>query len=281
MSGPVRTSRAGCGHRASADVPAGLRGTGSPRHPATTPDGTGAGRRRGRSGPGRTPWAGARWSGPTGRPRVPVRRHGGPCAPRDRPGRRARRAPRGARAVRQRQDHAPLASSAASTGPRRHACWWTTARSRRLRRTSSWTCGGGPSRSSTRPSGSCRSSPPRRTSRCRCGSWHADPAERDARVAELLELVGPGGRGRGTGRTSCRAASSSASPSRARSRTGRACCSPTSPRASSTPTPGTAIMTLLRAVVRADGVTAIVATHDPVMLDVADRVVELRDGRLV
>jgi putative ABC transport system ATP-binding protein len=44
---------------------------------------------------------------------------------------------------------------------------------------------------------------------------------------------------------------------------------------------GHRIMTLIRAVVRADGVTAIVATHDPAMLDVADRVVELRDGRLV
>ncbi len=33
--------------------------------------------------------------------------------------------------------------------------------------------------------------------------------------------------------------------------------------------------------VRSEHVTAIVATHDPAMLDVADRVVELRDGRLV
>ena len=39
-------------------------------------------------------------------------------------------------------------------------------------------------------------------------------------------------------------------------------------------------MTLLRSIVRTEGVTAIVATHDPVMLDVADRVVELRDGKL-
>ena len=39
-------------------------------------------------------------------------------------------------------------------------------------------------------------------------------------------------------------------------------------------------MLLLRSVVRAEGVTAIVATHDPMMLDVADRVVELRDGEL-
>jgi putative ABC transport system ATP-binding protein len=28
-------------------------------------------------------------------------------------------------------------------------------------------------------------------------------------------------------------------------------------------------------------VTALVATHDPAMLDVADRVIELRDGRIV
>ena len=43
---------------------------------------------------------------------------------------------------------------------------------------------------------------------------------------------------------------------------------------------GHVIMLLLRDVVRTEGVTAVVATHDPVMLDVADRVVELRDGEL-
>ena len=44
---------------------------------------------------------------------------------------------------------------------------------------------------------------------------------------------------------------------------------------------GHVIMLLLRDVVRTEGVTAIVATHDPVMLDVADRVLELRDGELL
>jgi putative ABC transport system ATP-binding protein len=44
---------------------------------------------------------------------------------------------------------------------------------------------------------------------------------------------------------------------------------------------GHAIMGLLRRLVRLQGVTAIVATHDPAMLDVADRVVELRDGEVV
>jgi putative ABC transport system ATP-binding protein len=32
-------------------------------------------------------------------------------------------------------------------------------------------------------------------------------------------------------------------------------------------------------VVRSEGVTAIIATHDLLIIDLADRVVELRDGR--
>ncbi len=44
---------------------------------------------------------------------------------------------------------------------------------------------------------------------------------------------------------------------------------------------GHAIMTLLRGLVRSQGATAVVATHDPAMIDVADRVIELQDGRIV
>jgi putative ABC transport system ATP-binding protein len=44
---------------------------------------------------------------------------------------------------------------------------------------------------------------------------------------------------------------------------------------------GRSIMELLQAVVRSRGVTALVATHDPALLDLADRVLTLRDGRLV
>jgi putative ABC transport system ATP-binding protein len=44
---------------------------------------------------------------------------------------------------------------------------------------------------------------------------------------------------------------------------------------------GRSIMSLLRSVVRSEGVTAIIATHDPLLIDLADRVVELRDGRLL
>ena len=44
---------------------------------------------------------------------------------------------------------------------------------------------------------------------------------------------------------------------------------------------GLAIMALLRAVVQAEGMTAIVSTHDPLMIQLADRVIRLADGRLV
>ncbi len=40
-------------------------------------------------------------------------------------------------------------------------------------------------------------------------------------------------------------------------------------------------MELLRAVVRSEGVTALVATHDAQLLGLADRVLELRDGHIV
>lgn len=44
---------------------------------------------------------------------------------------------------------------------------------------------------------------------------------------------------------------------------------------------GLAVMELLRAVVRGEGVTALVATHDAALLDLADRVLELSDGAIV
>ncbi|MFE9309268.1 ABC transporter ATP-binding protein [Streptomyces sp. NPDC088353] len=44
---------------------------------------------------------------------------------------------------------------------------------------------------------------------------------------------------------------------------------------------GHAVMELLRAVVRSERVTALVATHDATLLDLADRVLELRDGKIV
>lgn len=40
-------------------------------------------------------------------------------------------------------------------------------------------------------------------------------------------------------------------------------------------------MALIRAVVEAEGMTAIVSTHDPLMVALADRTLHLVDGRLV
>ncbi|NYJ06421.1 ABC transporter ATP-binding protein [Petropleomorpha daqingensis] len=44
---------------------------------------------------------------------------------------------------------------------------------------------------------------------------------------------------------------------------------------------GLAVMALLRALVESEGVTAIVATHDPVLIALADRALHIEDGRLV
>ncbi|MET7685149.1 ABC transporter ATP-binding protein [Streptomyces sp. NPDC005423] len=44
---------------------------------------------------------------------------------------------------------------------------------------------------------------------------------------------------------------------------------------------GLTVMNLLRAVVRSESVTALVATHDTQLLMLADRVLELRDGRVI
>jgi putative ABC transport system ATP-binding protein len=102
---------------------------------------------------------------------------------------------------------------------------------------------------------------------------------RDARVLELLELVGLGGRAKHrphelSGGEQQRVAIARALATRPRILLAD---EPTGQLDSET---GHVIMMLLRDVVRTEGVTAIVATHDPVMLDVADRIVELRDGEL-
>jgi putative ABC transport system ATP-binding protein len=44
---------------------------------------------------------------------------------------------------------------------------------------------------------------------------------------------------------------------------------------------GQDVMVLLRAVIRAEGMTGIVATHDPAIVELADRVIRLRDGTVV
>ena len=103
--------------------------------------------------------------------------------------------------------------------------------------------------------------------------------ERDARVRELLELVGLGGRAKHrpyelSGGEQQRVAIARALANRPGILLAD---EPTGQLDSET---GHMIMLLLRDVVRTEGVSAIVATHDPVMLDVADRTIELRDGEL-
>jgi putative ABC transport system ATP-binding protein len=107
----------------------------------------------------------------------------------------------------------------------------------------------------------------------------AEPRARDERVAELLDLVGLGERARHrphelSGGEQQRVAIARALANRPRLLLAD---EPTGQLDSET---GHRIMLLLRNVVQREGITAIVATHDPMMLDVADRVLELRDGRL-
>ncbi len=40
-------------------------------------------------------------------------------------------------------------------------------------------------------------------------------------------------------------------------------------------------MSLLRSIVQSEGLTAIIATHDAMVIDLADRVIGLEDGRIV
>jgi putative ABC transport system ATP-binding protein len=108
----------------------------------------------------------------------------------------------------------------------------------------------------------------------------AESRERDARVAELLDLVGLGERAGHrpfelSGGEQQRVALARSLANRPKLLIAD---EPTGQLDSET---GHAVMQLLRSVVRAEAITAIVATHDPMMLDVADRVVELRDGRIV
>jgi len=109
---------------------------------------------------------------------------------------------------------------------------------------------------------------------------HAAPRDRDARVADLLEIVGLGERARHrphelSGGEQQRVALARALANRPSLLLAD---EPTGQLDSDT---GHVIMLLLRSIVRHEGITAVVATHDPMMLDVADRVVELSDGRFV
>jgi putative ABC transport system ATP-binding protein len=106
-----------------------------------------------------------------------------------------------------------------------------------------------------------------------------DPDERAQRVRELLELVGLGGRAGHrpyelSGGEQQRVAICRALANRPR------LLIADEPTAQLDSGNAVTIMELVRELVASEGVSALVATHDPLLLDVADRVVELHDGRL-
>lgn len=106
-----------------------------------------------------------------------------------------------------------------------------------------------------------------------------EPRERDRRVQELLEMVGLGDRLNHrphelSGGEQQRVAIARALANRPDLLLAD---EPTGQLDSQT---GRGIMMLLQHLVHSEGVTAIVATHDPMLIGQADRVIELRDGRV-
>ncbi|WP_250008194.1 ABC transporter ATP-binding protein [Actinoplanes sp. M2I2] len=107
----------------------------------------------------------------------------------------------------------------------------------------------------------------------------AEPRERERRVRLLLDLVGlgdhaeqrPGELSGGQQQRVAIARALAASPRLL------VADEPTGQLDAET---GLAVMGLLRGVVESEGVTAVVATHDPVMMALADRVIRIGDGRV-
>jgi putative ABC transport system ATP-binding protein len=108
----------------------------------------------------------------------------------------------------------------------------------------------------------------------------AEPRARDQRVAELLDMVGLGERMK-------HRPHELSGGEQQRVAIARALANRPSLLLADEPTgqldleTGHRIMTALRDVVRQERITAIVATHDQAMIDVADRVIELRDGQVI
>jgi putative ABC transport system ATP-binding protein len=108
----------------------------------------------------------------------------------------------------------------------------------------------------------------------------AEPRGRDSRVRELLELVGLKERAghrphEMSGGEQQRVAIARALANRPRLLLAD---EPTGQLDSHT---GRDVMALIRRIVATEGTTAIVATHDPSLIELADTVIELRDGRVV
>jgi putative ABC transport system ATP-binding protein len=107
-----------------------------------------------------------------------------------------------------------------------------------------------------------------------------DPAVREQRAAALLDLVGLGGRARLRPFELSGGEQQRVAIARALANEPRLLLAdePTGQLDSDT---GGQIMRLLRSIAHAEGITAIVATHDSVLIGLADRVLNLKDGILV
>jgi putative ABC transport system ATP-binding protein len=105
------------------------------------------------------------------------------------------------------------------------------------------------------------------------------PAQREEKVAVLLELVGLGGHAKQRPYELSGGQQQRVAVARALANDPQLLIAdePTGQLDSET---GQSIMDLIAAVVRARGMTALVATHDPSLIDLADRVLVLRDGAL-
>ncbi len=108
----------------------------------------------------------------------------------------------------------------------------------------------------------------------------ADPVRREARVRELLELVGLGGRANHRPYEPSGGEQQRVAIVRALVNDPRLLLAdePTGQLDSGN---ARTIMEVIRDLVDTRGVSALVATHDPALLDVADRVIRLQDGRVV
>jgi len=107
-----------------------------------------------------------------------------------------------------------------------------------------------------------------------------DPAERERRVAELLDLVG-------LGRHAAQRPYELSGGQQQRVAIARALANRPGLLVADEPTgqldsgTGRQVMELIRSLVHDRGVTAVVATHDPTLIALADRVVELSDGSVL
>lgn len=107
-----------------------------------------------------------------------------------------------------------------------------------------------------------------------------DPAERERRVAQLLDLVG-------LSNHAAQRPGELSGGQQQRVAVARALANDPELLIADEPTgqldlhTGRAVLELIRALVRERGTTAVVATHDPALIDYADRVVDLQDGQII